>query len=163
RFDPAAPHPEVRAMVHRWIRGADVVALLRLLHQMLERSGSIEGFLLEGYDPSSVDIGDALDRFSTRAMALDLTSVSGRRAPPGAEANRGLLFLSTSMEGERLQAAESVSAVDGPARRNRSRRLERDPAVEIDRPARYPCHPAGALPRVDALHVAGLEDGRRDH
>src|SRR5262249_42761622 len=33
-FDPRAPHPELRAMVHRWIRGADIVALLWILRQM---------------------------------------------------------------------------------------------------------------------------------
>src|SRR5690242_19787121 len=31
RFDPKAAHLELRAMVHRWIRGADVVALVWLL------------------------------------------------------------------------------------------------------------------------------------
>jgi uncharacterized protein (TIGR02757 family) len=81
RFDPKAPNPELRAMVHRWIRGIDVVALLWVLHQMIERSGSIEGFFLEGYDPAAVDIGGALDSVSTRAMALDLSAVYGRRVP----------------------------------------------------------------------------------
>jgi len=81
QFDPRASHPELRAMVHRWIRGADVVALLWLLRQMIERSGSIEAFFLEGYDPDAVDISGALDSFSRRAMALDLTAVYGRRAP----------------------------------------------------------------------------------
>jgi uncharacterized protein (TIGR02757 family) len=81
RFDPDAAHPELRAMVHRWIRGVDVVALLWLLHQMVERSGSIEGFFLEGYDRGAVDIGGALDGFSKRAMALDLRTVYGRRVP----------------------------------------------------------------------------------
>jgi len=80
RFDPKAAHPELRAMVHRWIRGRDVLALLWLLHQMIERSGSIERFFLEGHNPGSVDIGDALDSFSRRAMALDLTAVYGRTA-----------------------------------------------------------------------------------
>lgn len=81
RFDPDAGHPELRAMVHRWIRGVDVVALLWLLHQMVDRSGSIEGFFLDGYDRAAVDIGDALDGFSRRAMALDLRAVYGRRVP----------------------------------------------------------------------------------
>lgn len=81
RFDPKAPHPELRAMIHRWIRGVDVVALLWLLRQMLDRSGSIEGFFLEGYDPAAVDVGGALDSFSKRAMALDLTAAYGRRVP----------------------------------------------------------------------------------
>jgi uncharacterized protein (TIGR02757 family) len=81
RFDPDAPHPELRAMVHRWIRGVDVIALLWLLHQMVGQSGSIEGFFLEGYDRAAVDIGGALDGFSRRAMALDLRRVYGRRVP----------------------------------------------------------------------------------
>jgi uncharacterized protein (TIGR02757 family) len=81
RFDPKGPHPELRAMVHRWIRGVDVVALLWLLHQMIERSGSIEAFFLEGDHPDAVDIGGALESFSTRAVALDLRAVYGRRIP----------------------------------------------------------------------------------
>ena len=36
RFDPSHPHPELRAMVHRWIRGVDIVALLWVLRQMLD-------------------------------------------------------------------------------------------------------------------------------
>jgi uncharacterized protein (TIGR02757 family) len=80
-FDPAAPHPELRAMVHRWTRGVDIVALLWLLRQMIERGGSIEGFFLEGYDRSADDISGALDSFSRRAMALDLHAAYGRRVP----------------------------------------------------------------------------------
>jgi len=77
QFDPKAPHPELRAMVHRWTRGVDIVALLWLLRQMIDRSGSIERFFLEGYDPAAVDISGALDSFSRRALALDLTAVYG--------------------------------------------------------------------------------------
>jgi uncharacterized protein (TIGR02757 family) len=80
-FDPSAPHPELRAMVHRWTRGVDIVALLWLLRQMVERAGSLEGFFLEGYDPAATDIGDALDSFSRRAIALDLRAAYGRRVP----------------------------------------------------------------------------------
>jgi len=81
RFDPKAPHPELRAMVHRWTRGVDILALVWLLRQMIDRSGSIEGFFREGYDPDAVDIGAALDSFSDRAMALDLKAAYGRRVP----------------------------------------------------------------------------------
>ena len=80
-FEPGAPHPELRAMVHRWTRGADIVALLWILRQMIDRSGSIEGFFLEGYDPTAVDLGDAIDSFSRRALGLDVKAVYGRRAP----------------------------------------------------------------------------------
>jgi uncharacterized protein (TIGR02757 family) len=77
-FDPAAPHPELRAMVHRWTRGPDLVALLWILRQMIERSGSIEAFFLEGDDPSAVDVSAALDSFSQRALALDMRAAYGR-------------------------------------------------------------------------------------
>ena len=81
RFDARAEHAELRAMVHRWIRGVDIVALLWVLRQMLERSGSIEAFFAEGYDPAAVDVGDAIDSFSRRALALDLRAAYGRRLP----------------------------------------------------------------------------------
>jgi uncharacterized protein (TIGR02757 family) len=81
RFEAAAPHPELRAMVHRWTRGVDIVALLWLLRQMMDRSGSIERFFLQGYDPGATDIGGALDSFSRRALALDLKAAYGNRVP----------------------------------------------------------------------------------
>lgn len=83
-FDPAAPHPELRAMVHRWTRGADLAALLWILRQMLESHGSIEAFFVEGYAAADEDVGPALDRFSTRALALDMRRAYGRvPARPG--------------------------------------------------------------------------------
>jgi uncharacterized protein (TIGR02757 family) len=78
RFDPVAAHPELRAMVHRWTRGADLVALLWILRQMLERSGSVEDFFLEGFSPEHDDVGPALDSFSQRALALDVRKAYGR-------------------------------------------------------------------------------------
>jgi len=79
-FDPDGAHPELRAMVHRWTRGVDIAALLWILRQMLERSGSIEAFFLEGYDDAHVDIGPALESFTTRALDLDIRRVY-RRVP----------------------------------------------------------------------------------
>jgi uncharacterized protein (TIGR02757 family) len=78
RFDPAAPHPELRRMVHRWTRGPDLAALLWILRQMLEGSGSIEAFFAEGLRPDDEDVGRALDSFSSRAMALDIGRAYGR-------------------------------------------------------------------------------------
>src|SRR5215510_1745432 len=72
RFDPKAAHPELRAMVHRWIRGADIVALLWILRQMIDEAGSIEAFFAAGQAPAAVDVGAALDSFSRRALALDM-------------------------------------------------------------------------------------------
>ncbi len=78
RFEPARDAGAFRGFVHRWTRERDLVALVWLLRQMLDRSGSIEGFFLEGYDPSAPDLASALDSFSARAMALDLASAYGR-------------------------------------------------------------------------------------
>jgi uncharacterized protein (TIGR02757 family) len=76
-FDPSAPHPELRAMVHRWTRGEDIAALLWVLRQMLERSGSIEQFFAEGLAPDAPDVTAALDLFSRRALELDVRHVYG--------------------------------------------------------------------------------------
>jgi len=82
-FDPARDAAPLRSFVHRWTRGVDVIALLWVLRQMLDRSGSIEGFFLAG-DTGGDDVRDALDSFSRRAMALDLTAAYGRvPARPG--------------------------------------------------------------------------------
>ena len=78
RFDPGAGHPELRAMVHRWTRGEDIAALLWVLRQMLERSGSIEAFFLDGDSAATPDVSAALDSFSTRALALDISRAYGR-------------------------------------------------------------------------------------
>jgi uncharacterized protein (TIGR02757 family) len=78
RFDARRHGPAFAGIVHRWTREADIVAMLWLLRQMIDGAGSVEGFFLEGYDPGADDIVDALDSFSTRAMALDLKAAYGR-------------------------------------------------------------------------------------
>src|SRR5262245_46278526 len=86
RFDPAQDRDRLAGLGHRWIRSADLVALLWLMRQMLDRSGSLEGFFLNG-GADADDMEQALDSFSTRALALDLTAAYGRRprrtAKPG--------------------------------------------------------------------------------
>ena len=84
RFDPRRDAASFAGIVHRWTRETDIVALLWLLRQMLDRSGSVEGFFLAGDEGTSDDVGEALDSFSTRAMALDLKAAYGRvPARPG--------------------------------------------------------------------------------
>ena len=84
RFDPKVDGHGFATFVHRWTRGVDVVALLWVLRQMLDRAGSIEGFFAEGDDPSAPDISGALESFTTRALALDLRRAYGRvPARPG--------------------------------------------------------------------------------
>jgi uncharacterized protein (TIGR02757 family) len=51
---------------------------------MMEQSGSIEGFFLEGCSKDHEDIGPALESFCARATAFDLRPVYGRqRGRPG--------------------------------------------------------------------------------
>src|SRR5580765_222669 len=91
RFDPRRDSPAFAGIVHRWTREADIVAMLWLLRQMIDRAGSVEGFFLEGDDPAADDIADALDSFSTRAMALDLKAAYGRVPKPSTGSGRGRL------------------------------------------------------------------------
>jgi uncharacterized protein (TIGR02757 family) len=78
-FDPAREGVAFDDFVHRWTRGADLVALIWVLHQMIDRAGSLEAFFADGHDEGSLDLGAAIDRFSTRALALDLRGAYGRR------------------------------------------------------------------------------------
>ena len=48
------------------------------MRQMIERSGSLERFFVEGLDPAASDVSDAIDSFSTRALGLDLRRAYGR-------------------------------------------------------------------------------------
>ena len=80
-FDPARDGPGLAPLVHRWIRGRDLVALVLVLRRMLRESGSVEAFFLEGDDPAEPHVGAALDSFSTRALATDLREAYGRRVP----------------------------------------------------------------------------------
>jgi len=77
-FDPRRDAPAFAGLVHRWTRASDLVALIWVMKQMIDRAGSIETFFLEAYDPGADDIESALDRFSTRALALDLRAAYGR-------------------------------------------------------------------------------------
>jgi uncharacterized protein (TIGR02757 family) len=81
RFDAARDGEALRPLVHRWIRGRDLMALLLVLQRMLRESGSIERFFLAGDDPSTPDVSAALNAFSARALETDLRPAYGRRRP----------------------------------------------------------------------------------
>ena len=81
-FAPRRHAPSFATVVHRWTRGPDLVALLWLMRQMIDRSGSIEGFFAEQYDPAASDVEQALDSFAARALALDLEAAYGKQRRP---------------------------------------------------------------------------------
>src|SRR5918994_2016752 len=83
-FEPARDRDRFAHLVHRWTNGPDFAALVWILHQMFERSGSIENFFAEGLPGDAVDISAGLQSFSTRALAMDVTPIYGRAKPrPG--------------------------------------------------------------------------------
>jgi len=77
-FDPARHGVRLAPLVHRWVRGRDLSALMLILQRMLRESGSIERFFMAGDDSASPDIGPALEAFSTRALATDVRAAYGR-------------------------------------------------------------------------------------
>jgi uncharacterized protein (TIGR02757 family) len=78
RFDPRREAGRFQHIVHRWIRGTDIVALIWLMKQMTDEADTLEGFFVEGHDRDAEDVGPALDSFSRRALNLDLTAAYGR-------------------------------------------------------------------------------------
>jgi uncharacterized protein (TIGR02757 family) len=77
-FDPPRDAAGLKPIGHRWIRGADLAALVWLMKQMTDRSGSLEGFFVEGHERRAEDVGPAIDSFSRRAMELDLAAAYGK-------------------------------------------------------------------------------------
>lgn len=74
RFEPRRDARAFSPIVHRWIRGVDIAALVAIMRRMIDRSGSIEGFFAEGVGADDEDVGGALDRFSNTALALGVRS-----------------------------------------------------------------------------------------
>jgi uncharacterized protein (TIGR02757 family) len=70
RFDRQHHGRPLTTIVHRWIRGADLIVTFVALNRMLASHGSIEAFFAEGYEDAHQDLGPALESFSTRALAL---------------------------------------------------------------------------------------------
>jgi uncharacterized protein (TIGR02757 family) len=77
-FDAARQRQAIDPLVHRWIRGRDLVALLVILQRMLREAGTIERFFAAGDDPGAPDVSAGLDSFCVRALQTDLAVAYGR-------------------------------------------------------------------------------------
>jgi uncharacterized protein (TIGR02757 family) len=77
QFDPAKHAAPILPLVHRWIRGRDIVALLWILKTMLEEAGSIEAYYAQGWNANAPDVAESLESFSERARAIDLRPAYG--------------------------------------------------------------------------------------
>lgn len=80
-FDPARHRAALAPLVHRWIRGDDLSALLVILREMLVTAGSIEAFFVAGDEPDAPDVAPGLESFSRRALAIDVRAAYGGRVP----------------------------------------------------------------------------------
>ena len=80
-FNAARDGGPLEPLVHRWIRGRDLIALILILQRMLRESGSVEKFFLSGDDGAQPDVGAALSSFSARALETDLRPAYGARPP----------------------------------------------------------------------------------
>jgi uncharacterized protein (TIGR02757 family) len=81
RFDALRDGTPLGRLVHRWATGPDLVALIWTLRQLIEDHGSLELAFRAGVDDRALDFGEAIERFSERARAVDLRPVYGRRVP----------------------------------------------------------------------------------
>ncbi len=80
-FQPGRDGHRLEPLVHRWIRGRDLMALIVILQRMLQEAGSIEGFFVAGDDAVHADVSLALDSFSQRALDTDLRCAYGAHRP----------------------------------------------------------------------------------
>jgi uncharacterized protein (TIGR02757 family) len=74
--------------VHRWVRGQDIAGVIDVLSHAVRAAGSVEAWFVQGWDPTSSDVGDALESFSRRALA-HLERAAG---PAGADRSGAAYF-----------------------------------------------------------------------
>jgi len=76
------------SFVYRFNRGADIIHLLSVIKRIIETSGSIRSFFLEGYSDKDPDIEKALFFFVKRVLEMDC-----REAFPSGELSDGFRHL----------------------------------------------------------------------
>ena len=130
------------------------------MKQMTDEAETIEGFFLEGHASDA-----ARRRSGTRQLfAAGAGSRSDRcvrTSHPQARGRR--LFLSSTVGGQRVQAAQPVPALDGASRQPRSRRVDARVAGATRRAARHARDPRRPMSSPDALHEPRLADGAGHH
>ena len=159
RFEPDRDGAPLQPLVHRWTRGPDFVALLVDSEAHARRTTV----------PSNARLPQDW-RLETPTLAPRSRHF---RASPGASRcgrhmggcpnSRGLLLFRPAVDRRRVQAAEPVPPMDGPAGRGRSWRLDDGGSEAAGRSARYPHHPNGEVPSSDPTGHTRLEDGGGDH
>ena len=83
RFDPRRDARALEPIVHRWIRGRDIAALIWILRSLTEQHGSLERAMASGLPSADQNVEGAIEHLATEGREVDLQPVYGRRRPPG--------------------------------------------------------------------------------
>jgi uncharacterized protein (TIGR02757 family) len=78
-FDLGRDGRRFDGLVHRWTRSEDLVALALVLQRFLLEHGSLERAFAVALTPGATDVSAALESFSTRAAATDVSVAYGSR------------------------------------------------------------------------------------
>jgi len=81
-FRPAQGPGPFKDFAHRFNRGEDIACLVYFIRQMLEKSGSIGAFFMDGYSAGDKNIKGALGSFAANVLALDAGRIYGARSLP---------------------------------------------------------------------------------
>ncbi len=82
-FNAADSFTLLKGFYYRFIKENDIAAFFLILSEMLRKYGSVENFFLEGYNPSDLNLKNAITSFSKRALELvDFSPVYNSVAPP---------------------------------------------------------------------------------
>lgn len=82
QFDPSCGLRAFSRFKHRFNDGRDLCALLWGMRQMVEHSGSIHSFFLQGHREDAPDVSASLNRYTAAVLAQDYTAVFGTPAIP---------------------------------------------------------------------------------
>ena len=162
-FSPRQHAAPFADFVHRWTRGADIVALFLIMRHMLRTSpgGTIESFFLQGLAADAPDIEAALESFCTRACEVDVRVAYGGKKPPvragvryffprpsgGSGCKRLNLFLRWMVRRDEVDPGGWTGVRPATARH----------------PARYARDSPRPLPAPHDAHESRMEDGGGDH
>jgi len=81
-LDPQKEKEKFKGFKHRFNDGRDILCLLFIMRQMIEKRGSVGGFFMEGYHPGDATIKTALASFTERALRLDSAGLYGTKKIP---------------------------------------------------------------------------------
>ncbi|HXE95869.1 MAG TPA: TIGR02757 family protein [Dongiaceae bacterium] len=81
-FDPRSGLRTFSGFKHRFNDGRDLCALLWGMRRMVERTGTVQAFFLQGHNAGDDDVSGSLNSYSAAVLALDYSDVFGTHDIP---------------------------------------------------------------------------------